>query len=72
MCDWHHDGCAGHAMYLPLERGQFLVVFRICRACDAWARETAEVRFRSNVLGAQVHLPPGAVIDPGSPVPPIP
>lgn len=66
------EGCRGQAVYLPLERGQFLVVFSICRACDAWARETAEVRFRSNVLGAQVHLPLGAVIDPGSPVPPIP
>lgn len=63
-------GCSGQAVYLPLERGQFIVVFSICAACDGWARETAEVRFRSNVIAAQVHLPPGARIDPGSPVPP--
>jgi hypothetical protein len=63
-------GCSGRAVYLPLERGQFLVVFSICRACDAWARETAEVRFRSNVLAAQDQLPPGSRIDPGSPLPP--
>lgn len=65
-------GCSGRAVYLPHERGQFLVVFGICRACDAWARETAEVRFKSNVIGAQVHLPPDAVIDPRSPVRPVP
>ncbi|WP_264079561.1 hypothetical protein, partial [Mycolicibacter algericus] len=59
------EGCSGRAVYLPLERGQFIVVFGICRSCDAWVRETAEVRFRSNVIGAQVHLPPGARIDPG-------
>lgn len=66
------EGCSGRAVYLPHEHGPFIVVFGICRACDAWARETAEVRFRSNVIGAQVHLPPGARIDPGSPVPPTP
>ncbi|OBF98570.1 hypothetical protein A5790_02910 [Mycobacterium sp. 852002-51152_SCH6134967] len=66
------DGCSGRAVYLPHEHGPFIVVFSICRACDTWARETAEVRFRSNVIGAQVHLPPAARIDPGSPVPPTP
>lgn len=65
-------GCGGRAVYLPHEHGPFIVVFSICRACDSWARETAEVRFRSNVIGAQVHLPPGARIDPRSPVPPTP
>jgi hypothetical protein len=64
------DGCEGQAVYLPLERGPFLLVFGICRACDAWARETAEIRFRSNVIAAQVQLPPGATIDPRSPVAP--
>ena len=64
--------CSGRAVYLPLERGQFIVVFSICRACDNWARQTAELRFRSNVIAVQVGLPPGAHIDPGSPVPPIP
>lgn len=58
------DGCSGRAVYLPHERGQFLIVFSICRACDAWARETAEVRLRSNVIAAQVQLPPGARMTP--------
>src|SRR6478672_1047477 len=57
-------GCSGRAVYLPLQRGQFLLVFSICRACDSWARETAEIRFRSNVMAAQVGLPPGVRIDP--------
>jgi hypothetical protein len=64
------DGCSGRAVYLPHEHAPFIVVFSVCRACDAWARATAEIRFRSNVLGAQVHLSQGARIDPGSPVPP--
>jgi hypothetical protein len=66
------DGCRGQAVYLPHEHAPFIVVFSICRACDAWARETAEVRFRSNVIGVQVHLPSGAAIDPRSPLPPTP
>ena len=66
------DGCSGRAVYLPLERGQFLVVFSICKACDSWARETAETNFKLGVISAQVQLPPGARIDPGSPVPPTP
>ena len=64
------SGCSGRAVYLPLERGQFIVVFSICNTCDSWARETAEIRFRSNVIAAQVQLPPGARIDPGSPIRP--
>ncbi|MDO3398681.1 hypothetical protein QWI29_01430 [Mycolicibacterium neoaurum] len=66
------EGCRGQAVYLPHEHSPFIVVFSICRACDAWARETAEVRFKSNVIGAQVHLPTGARIDPRSPVRPTP
>jgi len=54
-------GCSGQAVYLPHEHGPFVVVFAACRACDAWARETAETNFK---LGAR--------IDPGSPVPPTP
>jgi hypothetical protein len=63
-------GCCGRAVYLPLERGQFIVVFSICKACDAWARQTAENNFKFAVISAQAQLPPGARIDPGSPLPP--
>lgn len=65
-------GCRGCEVFLPLQRGQFIVVFGICEACDAKARETAETNFRVNVMEAQAKLPPDARIDPGSPVPPRP
>lgn len=64
------SGCEGQAVYLPLERGQFLVVFSICRACESFAGDAAENNFKFRVLAAQAQLPPGATIDPGSPVPP--
>jgi hypothetical protein len=62
-------GCSGVELFLPLQRGQFIVVFGICAVCDAWARVTAEVNFRTSLMEAQDKLPPGAYIDPGSPVP---
>lgn len=73
-CDVHlaHEGCSGRAVYLPHVHGPFLVVFSICQSCDAWARETAETNFKLGVISAQVSLPHGARIDPGSPVPPTP
>ncbi|MBE5451634.1 hypothetical protein [Mycobacteroides abscessus] len=64
------EGCSGRAVYLPHEHAPFIVVFGICRACDTWARETAEIRFREGLVWVQAQLPPGARIDPGSPVPP--
>ena len=65
-------GCSKGTVFLPLQRGQFIVVFEVCAACEAWAWETAETNFRFNVMAAQDKLPPGAVIDPLSPVPPRP
>jgi hypothetical protein len=43
-------GCRGVELFLPLQRGQFIVVFGICEACDAWARVTAETNFMTRVL----------------------
>jgi len=63
-------GCSGVEIFLPLQRGQFILVFGICEACDVWVRGTAETNFRASVMEAQEQLPPGAYIDPGSPVPP--
>lgn len=65
-------GCDGDTVFLPLQRGPFIVVFEVCRACEDWAWRTAEDNFRFNVLTAQTALPPDAVIDPSSPVPPTP
>lgn len=63
-------GCMGQEVFLPLQRGQFILVFGICDACDLWARDTAENNFKASVMEAQADLPPGAYIDPGSPVAP--
>ncbi|OAN40342.1 hypothetical protein [Mycolicibacterium iranicum] len=60
----------GTTRLLPLQRGQFVFLWRVCRACEALARETAEGNFKFGVISAQAQLPPGARIDPGSPVPP--
>lgn len=64
-------GCTkGQTALLPLQRGQFLIVFEACAFCENWAWETAEMNFKASVLAAQDDLPPGAVIDPRSPVAP--
>ncbi|OBK18589.1 hypothetical protein [Mycobacterium asiaticum] len=63
-------GCRGRAVYLPLEQGQFIVIFSICNACDSWSKQTAETNFKLGVIAAQAQLPTGARIDPGSPVRP--
>ena len=64
------SGCSGVEVFLPLMRGQFIVVFGICQACDTWARVTAETNLRASRIEAQGTLPPGARIDPGSPLAP--
>jgi hypothetical protein len=64
--------CGEGTVFLPLQRGPFIVVFEACDACDAWARATAETNYKFGVLAAQAGLPPGARIDTGSPVPPRP
>lgn len=53
-------------------RDPFVFVFRCCESCDLAVRELERTRFREGLVWAQGHLPPGAVIDPGSPVPPTP
>ncbi len=53
-------------------RDPFVFVFRCCESCDLAARALERTNFRFSVLAAQAKLPPGARIDPGSPVPPTP
>ena len=64
--------CSKGTVFLPLERGQFIVVFEVCDACDAWAWEIAEMNFRAGIIAAQATLSPGAYIDALSPVAPAP
>jgi hypothetical protein len=66
------DFSGGTTRLMPLQRGQFILLWRVCRACEAKACETVETIFRTNVMAAQAELPPGARIDPGSPVSPTP
>ncbi len=60
----------GTTRLMPLQRGQFVLLWRVCRACEAKACETVETIFRTNVMAGQAELPPGARIDPGSPLAP--
>jgi hypothetical protein len=49
-CRWHDGcdvrlapgGCSEGTVFLPLQRGQFLIVFEICGSCDEWAGQTAQ------------------------------
>lgn len=57
---------------LPISCGRVVLMFEICTACDFVVSDTAWYGLRASVLDAQAKLPPGAVIDPGSPLPPQP
>jgi hypothetical protein len=49
-CRWHDGcdiglapgGCSEGTVFLPLQRGQFLIVFEICGSCDECAGQTAQ------------------------------
>jgi hypothetical protein len=38
-------GCSEGTFFLPLQRGQFLIIFEMCAACDEWAGQTAQDNF---------------------------
>ncbi|KZS67814.1 hypothetical protein [Mycobacterium ostraviense] len=59
-------------LLLLLRRDPTILLWRVCRACETLARETAENNFKFGVISAQAQLPPGARIDPRSPVRPTP
>ena len=67
-----NDFGGGTTRLMPLRRGQFLLLFRCCRVCEGLAGKIADTNFKISIMEAQAKLPPGAVIDPGSPVPPRP
>jgi hypothetical protein len=66
------DFGGGTTRLMPVQRGRTVLLFRCCRQCEVMAGELAETNFKISVMEAQAKLPPGAVIDPGSPVPPTP
>lgn len=57
---------------LPIACGRVVIMFEICQACEFAVTDKVYFNLRANVLAAQADLPPGAVIDPGSPIPPQP
>ena len=54
---------------LPISCGRVVLMFEICAACEFTVSDTVFFNMRSGVMEAQAKLPPGAVVDPGSPVP---
>jgi hypothetical protein len=56
----------------PISFGGLVMVFKCCKACKAKAVEMAQTGMVLGALDAQAKLPPGAVIEPGSPVAPAP
>ncbi|WP_460357691.1 hypothetical protein [Mycobacterium sp. ZZG] len=66
------DRCDGEPEDFPVSFGGLKMIFKCCQACKAKAVETAETGMNTSEILAQAQLPPGARIDPGSPVPPTP
>ena len=42
----------GTTRLMPLQRGQFLLLWRVCRACESTARQTAETDYKMGVIEA--------------------
>jgi hypothetical protein len=57
---------------LPIACGRVVIVFEICTVCEFLVCDAVYFNTRASVIEAQAALPPGAYIDPGSPVPPRP
>ena len=57
---------------LPITQGAFVLVLACCDDCRAHIEQTVHDNMILSQLEAQAKLPPGAVIDPLSPVPPRP
>jgi hypothetical protein len=57
---------------LPISCGRVVLMFEICMACEFAVTDDTYFNMRASVLEAQAALPPDAVIDSGSPIPPIP
>ena len=46
--------CTKGTVFLPHARGQFLLVYEICGACEAWARETTEMNYKLSAMAAHL------------------
>jgi len=54
--------CAGPTRAMPVNRGTLILLFRMCRECDALAGKIAANNRRTTIIRARADLPPGAVI----------
>jgi hypothetical protein len=57
---------------LPIACGRVVLMFDICTSCEFKLPDTVFYNLQASVMEAQAKLPPGAVIDPLSPVRPAP
>ena len=64
--------CNGTTRLMPVARNPLILLFRCCRECEVLGGQIAANNYKRHVIEARADLPPGAVIDPGSPVPPLP
>jgi hypothetical protein len=58
------DYGGGTTRLMQVHRGQFVLLFRCCRACEERAGVTADTNYKNHVIKARADLPPGAVIMP--------
>lgn len=64
--------CDRNVEFWPWRSDPFLLLFMVCPACRDRAIESAEDGLMLMRREAEDGLPPGSVIDPGSPLPPLP
>jgi hypothetical protein len=58
------DYGGGTTRLMQLHRGQFVLLFRCCTACEAWAGKAADTNYKNHLIGARADLPRGVVIMP--------
>ena len=74
MCDVKaaQDCARAGSHLLPIAQGAFVLVLVSCDPCRARLEQTVHDNMILSQLEAQAQLPPGAHIDPRSPIPPAP
>jgi len=58
------DYGGGTTRLMQVHRGQFVLLFRCCRPCEAQAGRDADTNYKNHVIEARADLPRGAVIMP--------
>ncbi|GLB83492.1 hypothetical protein [Mycobacterium kiyosense] len=58
------DYGGGTTRLMVVHRGRFVLLFRCCTACEALAGQTADRKYKDNVVARRADLPKGTVILP--------